>query len=223
MPRLVVYGAGGYGQELVWLADDITATGCTAWEMLGYIDDDPALRGEERYGRPVIGALDEFAKDAGSLTDVYFVIGVGRPSLRRQIAETVARQTPWLAPATLVHPSAIIARHVTLHEGCIVGAGCVIGPYAELRQHVALNVHVGVGHHATIGSFSMLLPGARISGSCSIGDAVAIGSNAVVTPGVSVGNNATVAAGALVLRNVAEHATAFGNPARSFNPRSKKP
>jgi maltose O-acetyltransferase len=47
-----------------------------------------------------------------------------------------------------------------------------------------------------------------------IGRNVWIGAGAIILPGVVIGNDALIGAGSVVTRDVAQGATAFGNPAR---------
>jgi UDP-perosamine 4-acetyltransferase len=65
---------------------------------------------------------------------------------------------------------------------------------------------VGDGFHA--------MPGATIAGEVTIGNHVAIGSNATVLPRLRIGNGATIGAGAVVTKDVSDHCTMIGNPAR---------
>lgn len=193
LKRIIIYGAGGFGRELSWLIDDINRVR-PEWHVIGYFDDDPR-------------------KATAEINDAeFFAIGVGTPVARQTMAERLGGTT--LAPATLVHPGAVIGSGVTLGDGSIVTAGVIIGPGARLGQHVALNVACGVGHDAAVGSFSVICPGARVSGGCQIGNAVLVGSNAVVAPLRSVGDHAVVGALSFVVTNVPSGKTAIGNPAR---------
>ena len=46
-----------------------------------------------------------------------------------------------------------------------------------------------------------------------IGDNVFIGSGVTIVPGIKIGKNARVGAGSVVIANVADGETVFGNPA----------
>jgi len=214
MKRLVICGAGGYGQEIAWLVEDINAA-AAEWIILGYVDDDEAKRGTALYDRPVLGSIETASSTIGSQADVFFAIGIGQPGTRRTVAQRIAAATGW-TPAVLVHPTAVVGRHVQLDPGAIVGAGCIVGPHATLGPHSAVNVGAGIGHNALLGAYCMVGPGARVSGGCHIADGVLIGSNAVIAPEVVIGRDAVVGALSFVVRSVSERQTAYGNPARTF-------
>ncbi|MEO1450479.1 MAG: DapH/DapD/GlmU-related protein, partial [Bacteroidota bacterium] len=56
--------------------------------------------------------------------------------------------------------------------------------------------------------------GARIGRNVRIDDDVRIGAGAVIYTGVEIGPGAMIAAGAVVLQDIPEKATVFGNPAQ---------
>ena len=63
---VVVYGAGGYGRETVQLIEDINAHRAR-WDVLGFIDDDPATHGREVNGLPVLGGIEWLSGEGASV------------------------------------------------------------------------------------------------------------------------------------------------------------
>jgi hypothetical protein len=62
LKKLIILGAGGYAQELLWTVDDIN-TVCPAWDFIGFIDPiRPGRKGELLYDRPVLGGWDDAPK-----------------------------------------------------------------------------------------------------------------------------------------------------------------
>jgi sugar O-acyltransferase (sialic acid O-acetyltransferase NeuD family) len=214
--RLIIIGAGGYGPELAWLADDINGVFPGTWDLLGYCDQAAGNLPAMIYDRPVLGTLVDVVKRFGADPDIHVAIGIGSPKRRQAARDELAALCRW-TPATMVHPTAVIARDAHFEPGVIVGAGCVIGPGASLGSNTALNVAVGVGHQARVGECCMFSPGARISGQTVIGDRVMVGANAVIAPRVHVESEAVVGALAFVVRKVEMGKTAVGNPARTFS------
>ena len=213
MKPLVILGTGGYGQEVLWIVDDLNAITPT-WDFLGFIDPgEPQKRGQTYYDRPVLGGWDDLPNLAG---DVFFACGIGAPKDRRK--ECAEAERRGLKPATLIHPSAVIARHVELGEGTLVGAGSIIAPYARLGRHCALNIHVGVGHNSRLGDFCVLSPAAQVLGAVILEDGVFMGTNATVFLGRRIGAGALIGANSFVVSNLAAGFSAIGVPATAFTP-----
>lgn len=81
--------------------------------------------------------------------------------------------------------------------GIVIGGACIIGKNVSINQNV------------TLGRRDIDETGDPV-----IGDNVAINSGAVIVGAVKVGNNAKIGANSVVLKDVPEHATAVGIPAR---------
>ncbi len=211
MQSLVVIGAGGFAQEVVWIVDDINAV-ARSWLVLGYVDPRaPDRKGQSLYDRPILGSFDDIDPATGP---IFFACGIGDPVARmRECME--AERRGWQA-ASLVHPSVVMGRHVEISSGAIIAAGSIVSPYAKIGRHVAINHHVSVGHDSVIGDFSVISPGARISGRAVLEDGVFIGSNGTVFGSRRMGRGATLGANSFLLTNLAPGRSAFGVPARSF-------
>jgi putative colanic acid biosynthesis acetyltransferase WcaB len=96
-----------------------------------------------------------------------------------------------LRPKTQVGPGLSIYHGV----GLVVNDHSVIGSGVKLRHGVTIG-------HARAGGLSPV-----------IGDRVNIGAGAIILGEISIGADAVIAAGSVVVRNVPQGATAFGNPA----------
>ena len=65
-----------------------------------------------------------------------------------------------------------------------------------------------------IHDFASIMPLASISGSVEVGERAFVGTGAAVRQGLHLGADSTVGMGAVVLNDVPQGATVFGNPAR---------
>ncbi len=213
MKALVIIGTGGYAQEVLWVADDINVLQPT-WSFMGFIDPlKPEQKGSLLYDRPVLGGFEDVV--SGS-EQVYFACGIGDPQARAKECRE-AESRGWI-PATLVHPTAVVARHVEVGPGTIVGAGTVLGPYASVGRHCEINVQATIGHNSVIGDFSVVLPGARISGYVVLEEETMIGSNACILQGMRVGPRSRVGANSFLANHLPADRTVIGLPARPFLP-----
>ena len=211
MKPIVVLGSGGYAQEIAWIIDDLNAVS-PAWELLGFVDPGSPLRkGGVLYDRPILGG---FEAKASLPRDLWFACGIGSPAARR--VESAAAEALGWQPATLIHPSVIIARHVEIGAGCVIGAGSIIAPHARIGRHCAINLHVTVGHNSSLADNCVLSPGVRVSGNARLAEEVFVGSNASIYFGRRIGRGATLGANSFLVTDLGAEKSALGIPAKPF-------
>jgi sugar O-acyltransferase (sialic acid O-acetyltransferase NeuD family) len=214
--QLVIIGAGGFGAMAACAADDINAAaihsnGYAPWEVIGYADGDPTRGGTCHAGRAVHGTVEDVARRLRG-AELWFFCAIGNNDARAKMVWLAEKH--WWKPATLVHPSAVLASTAEIGPGSYVGPAAVISFNAKIGAHVIVDMHVSVGHEAVVNNFSALFPGARITGRCRLGEYVMVGSNATLLPGTSVGDRAVVGAASLAHGSVEPNTTILGVPAR---------
>jgi len=210
MRKLVIIGAGGFGQEAVWVAESMNSIlpPDDRWEILGYLDDDDSSLGKESYGFKVLGKPSAF-NPAGR--EVWFHCAIGNNIKRERVAQSLSARH--LRSATLIHPSVIIARDVSVGGGSFVGAGSILSPNCCVGRYVLINQRVSIGHDASLDDFSQACPGAQINGFAKVCRGALIGSNASIHFQKTVGEHAVVGSNSQVIRNVAPRTTVSGVPA----------
>ena len=208
MKKCVVFGGGGHASVVL---DAIQAQG--VYRAVAVTDPDPALEGTSILGVPVIGD-DEHLSSVDS--DVqYFVIGVGSiadNSCRKRIYDRISRSD--LVPATVIHPSSVIASSAKVGPGTVIFAGVVVNPGVLIQENVIVNSLALVEHDCVLEDHVHGCPGARVGGDVRVREGAFIGAGAVIKQGLSIGSWATVAMGAAVVRPVTDGATVAGVPAR---------
>ena len=109
-----------------------------------------------------------------------------------------------------IHPKAKIGKNLFIDHGM----GVVIGETSEIGNDVTIY------HGVTLGGIS---PAENSENQRSLKrhptlkDNVIVGSSAQILGPITVGNYARVGANAVVLKNVPEHATMVGNPAKNIS------
>jgi len=207
---LILIGAGGFARETIELVRAINRE-APEWELIGLLDDDPELRGEELLGVPVLGpctAVEEYQE-----ASVVACVASPQDPLRR--LRLVARLGLRLDRfATLVHPRATVADSATIGPGSVVHANCVLTADIELGWHVALMPAVVLTHDDTIEDGVTFGAGAKVSGGVTVGAGAYIGTGALLREHISVGASAVVGMGAIVTKPVPRGETWYGSPAR---------
>lgn len=207
MRKIVIIGAGGFAKEVAWLVEEINSIN-NQWELIGFIDENPDNRGKVLNGYPVLGDFSSIS----ATEDIYTVCAVGNPVSKQKLVQK-ARETG-LKFTNLVHPGALLSKHIEMGEGNIICAGCIISTNITIGNHVAFNPGSAVGHDSFIGDYSTILWSVNISGNCTIRDGCDIGTNATVIQGLTIGSWSVIGAGAVVVRDVPPNCTAVGVPAK---------
>ena len=210
MRDLVVYGASGFGQQVMFWIEDANVAD-RRFEILGFVDDDAATHGERRTDHPVLGGRDWLVRrtEAGSLA---VALGLAAPAVKEHIVDRLADLGVEF-PA-IVHPSAVVSRHAVLGRGTLVGPGNVLSVNVRLDAFVTVNTACTLGHDARVGRYSTLLPGVNVSGRVVLGTGVSVGTGAAIVQGVEIGAGTTVGAGATVVGDLPPGCVAVGTPAR---------
>jgi sugar O-acyltransferase (sialic acid O-acetyltransferase NeuD family) len=142
-----------------------------------------------------------------------FVVALFTPHHRSSAVDDALR-AGFMRGATLVDPTAPVARAARLGEGVYVNAGAVVAAACDLGDWVLVNRSASIGHHARIGAFASIGPGAVLCGQVVVGRGAVIGAGSVVLPKVEIGDNAVIAAGSVVREPVPANCLAEGNPCR---------
>jgi sugar O-acyltransferase (sialic acid O-acetyltransferase NeuD family) len=209
MQNIVILGAGGFGREVL---DIIIAQNKVSkrWEMLGFVDENPELKGKVLNGYPVLGSFDWFSKI--DLKEIRVVCAIGDNISKKKVAEKA--KGVGLRFANVVHPSVIMTEFVTLGEGVIICAGCILTNQITIGNHVIINLDVTIGHDSIIEDFCTLSPGVHISGRNKIGEGANVGTGAVTIQGIVIGRWSIIGAGAVVAQDIPDKVVAVGVPAK---------
>jgi len=122
-----------------------------------------------------------------------------------------------------VMAGATIGADCSFGHACFVAGGVVVGDGVRVQNHVSLYDGVVVEDEVFLGPSCVLTnvrtPRAGVSRKESFERTLlrrgcTIGANATIVCGVTIGSYAFVGAGAVVTKDVADHALVVGNPAR---------
>ncbi|WP_224999078.1 acetyltransferase [Cesiribacter sp. SM1] len=182
-------------------------------QLLGYYERQQAITnpfGLDWLGDEyVAGALDILKQQSACA-----IVSVGENNIRRKVMQHLQHQQ--VSFTTVIHPASIVSGLATVADGCFIAAGAKVNPLATIGAGVILNTGCIVEHECSIAGFVHIAPGAVLAGSVQVGEGSFIGANAVVKQGVRIGSNVVIGAGAVVLKDIPDHQTWVGNPAREI-------
>jgi len=210
---LVLVGAGGHAAVV---ADIARLLGT---DIAGLLTDGADVVAD-LVGHTILGG-DALFEDAGFVAAHDFVVAIGGQRRRTAVARDLAKKGACFA--TLVHPTAVIADRVTVGAGSVVMAGVIVNAGSRVGRHCILNTGASLDHHGQLADGVHLGPQAVLAGTVTAGEGAFCATNCTIIPNIAVGAWATVAAGAVVMRDVPDGATAIGNPARNIRPRAASP
>ncbi len=196
---LFVLGAGGHGKVVAE-----AARACGAFDFRGFVDHDRSRWGTEWDGVPIHGSPDALDADAS------IALGVGDNRARSE----AMRGLDGKRIATVVHPSAVVARTARLGDGTYVGPMAVVHADAEIGRGCIVNSAAVVEHDCRLGDYVHVSPRATLGGGVTVGEGTHLGLGAVLLPGLSVGAWTTLGAGAVMVESLPDRVTAMGVPAR---------
>ena len=204
MKKIVIYGAGGFAKEIIWLIEEINNVN-KEWELLGLIEDNEENFGKKINGYKILGGKNylETLSD-----DIFITIAIGDGNIRKKIYENF----PYKKDATLIHPSVKISSTNEIGKGSIICAGCNLTVNVVIGEHSNINLNCTVAHDCKIGDFVSVFPQVAISGNVKIGSNTTIGTGSTIIQKLKVGENVTIASMSNVTKNISDNSIALGNP-----------
>jgi sugar O-acyltransferase (sialic acid O-acetyltransferase NeuD family) len=205
LPPLVIVGAGGFGREVAWLAQNAVEP----FQVHGFVDDREGLTTDDLDGHRYLGPIDTWPE----FEDMSFVVAVGDPRVRCDIVCGMLRNNlPRFA--TLIHSSSLLGPNTSVAQGSLICAGSVLTSSITVGAQSIVNLGVTVGHDANIGDFCTLAPQVSVSGNVDIGDGAEIGTSASLRQNVCVGRGAMLGMGSVLTKDIPDDSMFFGAPAK---------
>lgn len=217
MKDIAIYGAGGFGREVACLINVINQSNTnpnTKWNLIGFFDDDPELKGKEisHFGT-CLGGMEELNAYPKELA---VTIPIGNPSVVKELFGRI--QNDMIYFPNLIRPDFLIGDESTfvIGKGNIIQGGCSVSCDVTFGDFNVLNGAVCFGHDAKVGSFNTFMPGTRISGGVTIGDNNFFGVGSIVLQMLKIGENVRLGAGSVLMTKPKDGTLYIGNPAAIF-------
>ncbi len=167
-------------------------------------------------GSPLVPKIPEAWAEA----ELSLVVAIGDNFTRQQVAKAIAQNYQNHQLATLVHPSASVARSAQLGPGTVVLQGAVVGSHARVAEGGLINSGAIVEHECELGDYASIGPGAVLGGRTTVGSRTAVSIGAAVKHGIHIGDDTVVGAASFVHQDLPGKVVAYGTPAVIKRPRN---
>ncbi len=205
---MLIIGAKGFAKEVLEIChqnDELN--------NLAFFDD----VNDDIYGKlydkfPVLKSIQD-AEQYFKKIDEKFTIGIGKPKLRKNLAEKFINAGGKLTSA--ISPKVHIGSYgVKIGEGANILDGVKISNDVKIGRAPIIYYNSIITHDAVIGDFTEISPDVKILGRATIGSFCQLGSGSIILPDVKIGDHVIIGAGAVVTKDIPDHCVAAGVPAK---------
>lgn len=211
MKHLLIIGARGWGREVYAAALVTKAYLDGEYDIKGFLDDKAdALDGLCGKFPPILGPVETYAIQED---DVFFC-ALGDPVYRKKYVEIIESHggdfISIISPLAIINPTAKIGNGSIISCNSLVSDNVVIGRHCVVHGFATLGHDVVVGDYVSIESYSFL------GGYATVGEMSTIHVRSTILRHKKVGRNASVGAASVVLRDVKDSTSVYGNPAKKI-------
>lgn len=209
-----VFGAGGYGREVMPLARMQLQKQEKAVESLFCVVDNPET--DEVNGVGVISLTDFLQIDAERR---YLTCAIADSKVRSSLKNRIQ--------GSEILDWTVVAENCVVMDQVIIGLGSILSPFVTITSNITIgssfhaNLYSYVGHDCVIGDFVTFAPGVKCNGNVVIENHAYVGTGAIIKPGrtgkpLTIGKAAVIGMGSVVTKDVPPGVTVVGNPAEIF-------
>lgn len=212
LPVYAVYGASGFGREVMPVARAMLREKGVAPDRLVFIDD--GMAAGELNGHRVCSYADFLGIGASSR---HVALAIASSTVREKLAARLAADG--IQAWTLRDSVVTVMDDVEIGEGAILAQHVTLTSNIRIGRHFHANIYSYVAHDCVVGDFVTLAPRVCVNGNTVIEDHAYIGTGAILRQGVPgkplvIGRGAVIGMGAVVTRDVPPGITVVGNPAK---------
>ena len=194
---VIIIGKGGHAKVLTDLLQLLTR------QIIGYTATKYSKE-EEFCGIKCLGndsVIEDYAPENIQLVNA--VAAMPETKTRREIGERMRNKGYQFA--TLIHPSAVVAKSVIIEEGAQIMAGSVIQSGTTIGIDSIINTNASIDHDCSIGRCVHIAPGVTMSGNVVVDDYAHIGTGTSIIQGIKIGKTSIIAAGSVVYTDIVEN------------------
>ncbi len=202
MDKLIIIGAGGFGQHL---KSNLKNFNLGKLKFEGFFDKNQKLRTK----------LNE-KNIKKNYRKYLFVNGIGNFAFQWYPKIFSKYKKMGFKFMNLIHNTSIISNKVKVGKGSIFMENSLVKSGSKIGNFCIINSSAIVSHDVDIGDYCNISLGAKIGGNCKIGKNTFLGINSTIIQGLKIGSNSIIGAGAVVTKDVGDNVVVIGNPAFEY-------
>lgn len=203
MKRLAIFGASGHGKVVADCAES------AGWKEIVFYDDAWPKRDVNGIWN-IVGNMETLLRDFSQYDGI--IIAIGNNSVR--LAKQNELSSNGALIVSVIHPSAVISKSVSIGLGSVVMANAVINVDSKIGDCCIINTAATVDHDCTLGDGVHVSPGANLAGGVVVGNCSWVGIGSNIRQLVNIGEETIIGAGATVVNDIESHCTVVGIPAK---------
>ena len=209
MKSLIIIGARGFGREIVDISKHCLGFGID-FIIKGFLDDDKSiLNGFENYP-PVISSVEDYQLEERDV----FITALGSIKWTEFYANIIIEKGGEFI--NLIHKNAVLRQNVKLGKGIFIGAGSLISTDVQIADFTQIMSYCVLGHDVKIGMYCRIGDYVFIGGFSFIQNRTFLAVRSTILANIKIGENVTVGASSVVIRNISDNVSVFGNPAKKI-------
>ena len=205
-----IYGASGFGREVMPLVRDAVENG----SQIYFVDDGVSCKSINGY--EVLTYSEFLAIDSAKK---FMNVAIANSIVREKLVKSCLSDA--------VKLFSISAKNVVIMDEVDLASGAILSPFVTLTSNIKIgcsfqaNLYSYVAHDCVIGDYVTFAPSVKCNGNVVIEDHAYIGTGAIIKQGqpgnpIVIGRGAVVGMGAVVTKSVPAGLTVIGNPAKPF-------
>jgi sugar O-acyltransferase (sialic acid O-acetyltransferase NeuD family) len=210
LKSLVIIGARGFGREIVDFSKQCLGFG-TDFIIKGFLDDDKnVLDGFENYP-PILSSVEDYQLEESDV----FITALGSIKWTEFYSNIIIDKRGEFI--NLIHKNAVLGQNVKLGKGIIIGTGSLISTDVKIADFTQIMSYCVIGHDVKIGMYCRLGDYVFLGGYTIINHFTFLAVRSTVLANIKIGKNVTVGAASVVIRNIRDNISVFGNPAKKID------
>lgn len=198
--NLIIIGAGGHGKVIADIAVNV------GYQKILFLDNNEAIY--ECMGYPVVGKIEDIQKYRGYEA----IIAIGNAEIREKIYNKLLMEG--MNIATLIHPTAVVSKDVSIGIGTVIMAGVIVNPGTSIGRGCIINTAATIDHDNILEDFVHVSVGAHLAGTVLVGRKTWVGAGTIVNNNISICSECMIGSGAVVVKDIVEAGIYVGMPAR---------
>ncbi|HEY9843086.1 MAG: hypothetical protein ACAI44_34975 [Candidatus Sericytochromatia bacterium] len=202
---ICLVGAGGSAKSVYQLLEHMGR----ANEVIAFLESADCWQPRSLYGREV-RSIETFEPERHQA-----LIALGSSEARARMALLLPPHTEYVS---LIHPLTTVfgPDEFQLGPGSIIFPSCLISRGVSIGAHSVVMAGCILGHDSQIGDFFTTASRLNLGGECRLGHSVYCGMSVSIRDKTSICDQAVIGMGAVVIKDISEPGVYAGNPARKI-------